>query len=187
MLYHASNISGIRTLLPSSSGHANPLVYFSSKKENTLVYLSNPVERYCKSIGYEHTGRYYRFMSYRFAKNNLLEILEYWPNALEETYKGVSGSIYTVSHVPNLQTIDLPYVFASAVPVEPDSFELIPDAYHAILEAESAMQIKIVRHNELNEETLEQIKNLVCREYKKAQALPEYKLFLETKFPNILS
>ena len=37
------------------------------------------------------------------------------------------------------------------------------------------------------QEGFEQIKNLVCREYKKAQALPEYKLFLETKFPNILS
>lgn len=53
MFYHASNVAGIQTLIPHASGHEKPLVYFSTKKENTLVYLSNPVERYCREIGFE--------------------------------------------------------------------------------------------------------------------------------------
>lgn len=186
MFYHASTISNIQTLIPFSSGHAKPLVYFSTKKENTLVYLSNPVEKYCKEIGFEPSDRYYRFMSYRFTKDNILEILEYWPNALEETYAGVSGYIYATSYISNPQIIDIPHVTASEIPVNIESFEYIPDAYLAIRQTEKEDKLKIVRYHENNADTLDQIKRLVCREYKKAQAIPEYKIFLEAKFHSIL-
>ena len=186
MFYHASNIADIKTLIPFSSGHGNPMVYFSTKKENTLVYLSNPVERYCREIGFESTDRCYRFMSYRFTEDNILEILEYWPNALEETYKGVSGYIYATSHIPSTHTMDIPYVIASETPVTIESFEYVPDAYLAIKQAEEEGKIKIVRYHENNADSLEQIKKLIYREYEKAQAIPEYKIFLEAKFHGIL-
>lgn len=186
MFYHASNVANIRTLVPFSSSHTKPLVYFSTKKENTLVYLSNPVERYCREIGFEPSDGYYRFMSYRFTEDNILEILEYWPNALEETYKGVSGYIYAASHIPNKQTMDIPYVIASETPVTIESFEYVSDAYLAIKQAEEKGKIKIARYQENSTDSLEHIKTLVCREYKKAQAIPEYKLFLEAKFYSIL-
>ena len=141
MFYHASSISGLQILVPYTSGHTKALVYFSEKMENTLVYLSNPVERYCKEIGYEHSGRYYRFMSYRFTKDNILEILEYWPNALEETYMGVSGYIYGVMQIPNAQMIEMPYVIASETPISIESYEYIPDAYLAIMQAEKEKKI----------------------------------------------
>ena len=38
MYYHASQTGGIQTLLPRVSNHKIPLVYFSTKRENTLVY-----------------------------------------------------------------------------------------------------------------------------------------------------
>lgn len=186
MFYHASNVANIRTLIPFSSSHTKPLVYFSTKKENTLVYLSNPVERYCKEIGFEPSDRYYRFMSYHFTEDNDLEILEYWPNALEETYKGVSGYIYATSHIPSTQTIDIPYVIASETPVTIESFEYVPDAYRAIKQAEEEEKIKIVRYHESNADSLEQIKKIVCREYEKSQTIPSYKAFLEAKFYSIL-
>lgn len=186
MFYHASNISHIKTLIPFFSGHGKPLVYFSAKKENTLVYLSNPVEKYCKEIGFESSDRYYRFMSYHFTEDNILEILEYWPNALEETYAGVSGYIYATSHLPNAQTMDIPDVIASKSPVTIDSFEYIPDACLAIKQAEKEGKLKIVRYHENSADSLDKIKKLVCREYEKAQAIPEYKIFLEAKFHSIL-
>ncbi|MBP3618144.1 MAG: hypothetical protein J6J38_08920 [Lachnospiraceae bacterium] len=186
MFYHASNVAGIQTLIPHASGHGKPLVYFSTKKENTLVYLSNPVERYCTEIGFEPSDRYYRFMSYRFTEDHLLEILEYWPNALEETYKSVSGYIYTVSHISNAQTMDIPYVIASETPVTIESIEYISDAYREIKQAEEEGKIKIVRYHENNADALEQIKRLVCREYKKAQTIPAYKVFLEAKFSGLI-
>ena len=186
MFYHASNVAGIQTLIPHASGHGKPLVYFSAKKENTLVYLSNPVERYCKEIGFEPSDRYYRFMSYRFTEDHLLEILEYWPNALEETYKGVSGYIYATSRISNAQTMDLPYVIASETSVNIETVEYVPDAYLAIIQAEKEKKLKIVRYHENNVAAMEQIKRLVCREYKKAQTIPAYKVFLEAKFAGLI-
>ena len=187
MFYHASSTADIKTLIPFSSGHGTPLVYFSSKKENTLVYLSNPVEKYCKEIGFESSDRYYRFMSYRFMKNNMLEVLEYWPNALEETYAGVSGYIYAASQLPNTKPMDIPYVTASETPVTIETIEYVPDAYLAIKQAEKEGKIKIVRYHENNADSLDNIKKLVCREFEKAQTIPEYKIFLEAKFPTTIS
>ena len=48
MYYHASPVEGIRQLEPRVSNHSVPLVYFSKKRENVLVYLSNAVEKYCQ-------------------------------------------------------------------------------------------------------------------------------------------
>ena len=125
-------------------------------------------------------------MSYRFTKDNILEFLEYWPNALEETYAGFSGYIYATSHLPNARTMDIPDVIASETPVTIESFEYIPDAYLAIKQAEEEGKLKIVRYHENSVDRLEQIKKLVCREYEKAQTIPAYKAFLEAKFYNML-
>ena len=43
MYYHASPFGGITQLKPHVSNHGIPLVYFSKKRENVLVYLSNAV------------------------------------------------------------------------------------------------------------------------------------------------
>lgn len=150
------------------------------------MYSEMTVKKYCKELGFESSDRYYRFMSYRFTEDNVLEILEYWPNALEETYAGVSGYIYTASHIPNAQTMDIPYVIAGETPVTIESFEYVPDAFLAIKQAEEEGKIKIVRYQENSADSLDKIKKLVCREYEKAQAIPEYKIFLEAKFHNIL-
>ena len=52
MLYHASGTGGIRVLEPRRSNHGVPLVYFSRKRENVLVYLSNAIEKYCRETGF---------------------------------------------------------------------------------------------------------------------------------------
>ena len=58
MLFHASPIPNIKTLTPHVSNHGKPLIYFSSKPENTLVYLSNAVEKCCQEKGFVHSGVY---------------------------------------------------------------------------------------------------------------------------------
>lgn len=52
MYYHASPVAGIKVLEPRISNHNIPLVYLSEKRENTLVYLSNAVEKFCKEKGF---------------------------------------------------------------------------------------------------------------------------------------
>ena len=48
MLYHASSVKDLKVLKPHISSHGKSWVYFSSKKENVLVYLSNSVEKFIK-------------------------------------------------------------------------------------------------------------------------------------------
>lgn len=54
--YHASPIANIEILEPRISNHNVPLVYFSAKRENVLVYLSNAVEKYCEETGFSYNG-----------------------------------------------------------------------------------------------------------------------------------
>ena len=51
MYYHASATGGIQYLKPQISNHKIPLVYFSLKRENALIYLSNAVEKYITARG----------------------------------------------------------------------------------------------------------------------------------------
>ena len=85
MYYHASQTGGIQTLLPRVSNHKIPLVYFSTKRENTLVYLSNAIEKYCLETGYPHSGPWKKWGSYGFTKDGVLRLEEYYPNATKET------------------------------------------------------------------------------------------------------
>lgn len=57
MYYHASSVKGITQLTPQSSNHGIPLVYFSTKRENVLVYLSNSIEKYCAETGFSYDGK----------------------------------------------------------------------------------------------------------------------------------
>ncbi len=41
MFFHASQVANITELEPRISNHGVPLIYFSRKRENVLVYLSN--------------------------------------------------------------------------------------------------------------------------------------------------
>jgi hypothetical protein len=61
----------------------------STKRENVLVYLSNAIEKCCREHGFVHEGKWHKWGPYGFTKEGLLSLEEYYPNALEDTYKGV--------------------------------------------------------------------------------------------------
>ena len=56
MYYHASPVCSITRLEPRISNHGLPLIYFSTKRENVLVYLSNAIEKYCRETGFSYDG-----------------------------------------------------------------------------------------------------------------------------------
>ena len=93
MYYHASPFGGITQLKPRVSNHGIPLVYFSKKRENVLVYLSNAVEKYCKETGFLYEGIYQKWGPYGFIRDGRQRLEEYYPNALISTYQGGSGYI----------------------------------------------------------------------------------------------
>ena len=118
MYYHASPTPDITTLEPRVSNHGRPLLYFSEKRENVLVYLSNAIEKFCRETGFAHTGPWQKWGPYGFTQDGRLQIQEYYPNALVETYAGVPGYIYAVEDFPRADfDVSIPFAAVSETPV----------------------------------------------------------------------
>lgn len=183
MLFHASPTAGITMLEPRVSNHGTPLVYFSAKRENVLVYLSNAVEKFCRETGFPCHGPLAKWGPYGFNKAGIQQIDEYYPNALEETYKGVSGYIYCVESVTDPgPAIEIPGAVTSRSPVPVLRCEFVEDALEEILRAEADGLLVVRRYAELNEDTLRWVSETVRKEYENPENTPEYRYFLKAKF-----
>ncbi len=191
MYFHASQIGKIKTLEPRISNHNTPLIYFSDKRENVLVYLSNAVEKVCKEGRFTFDGLWYKWGSYGFEKDGRLRFEEYYPNALEDTYKGIGGYIYSCSKIDPYPKLDIkiPNTFITAQKTTVDNCEFIPDAYNEMINAEANGLITILRYNEFisNIKRREWLKKTIIDEYRNNSAHPDYRFFLESRFSAIIN
>ena len=184
MLYHASQTPGIKVLEPRVSNDGTPRIWFSDKRENVLVYLSNAVEKTCREDGFAHTGKWQKWASYGFTKEGLLRFEEYYENALEETYQGVSGYIYAVDETDAAKPYaNIRNAYFAGSPLPTVSCEFVPDALSAMLEAERAGKIVITRYAELSDKMRDWLYRTTFDEYRNAP--PDYRYFLEKKFPYV--
>ncbi|MGO5113976.1 hypothetical protein ACTQ33_02940 [Candidatus Avoscillospira sp. LCP25S3_F1] len=185
MYYHASRTQGIVFLEPHYSNHGQRLLYLSSRRENTLVYLSNAIEKFCNSTGYAHHGKWYTWASYGFTPDGILRLEEYYPNATWDTYKGVSGYIYSIetAHAEKLESI--PYVYTLSEPVKVVTCEYIADAYDAIMDAVACGKIILERYEDMSGEKLRQIYELLREDYRNCKEHEDYRYFLKMKFPTL--
>ena len=187
MFYHASPIAGIQVLEPRVSNHGIPLIYFSKKRENVLVYLSNAIEKYCRETGFIYHGVWQKWGPYGFNKDGTLRMEEYYPDAMKKTYKGVSGYIYSAEYVSDSGfELNIPDAVASNDPVTVTDVEFVSDAYEAILEAEKHKLITIMRYEDMPEKMKEWNVRTIRKEYEDATDHPEYRHFLKGNFPDIL-
>lgn len=182
LLFHATPAGGIDFLEPRLSSHGKPLVYFSDRRENVLVYLCNPVERFCREAGLPAQPSYYKFAPYGFTKEGVLHLDEYWPNATEETYRGAAGYIYTVEEGDFSPLPDIPHAYLSEKPVKTVSCEFVPDAFDALRQAQAEGKIILKSYEENSAETLQWIKNGIRQEYAQTEEFPYYQAFLRAKF-----
>ncbi len=182
MLHHASPVGSLTVLTPHVSNHGKPLVYFSQKRENVLVYLSNAVEKYCRDTGFVHTGRWEKWGPYGFDADGVQRLEEYWPDALEETYAGVSGYIYRAEPANTLPVSGVPFAAASEGSVKVVSCEFVPDAYEAILAAESAGLLRILRYPQAGGPLRAWVRETMRREYENAAEDAAHRRFIEAKF-----
>lgn len=191
MYFHASQIGKIKTLEPRISNHNIPLIYFSDKRENVLVYLSNAVEKVCKEGRFTFDGLWYKWGSYGFEKDGRLRFEEYYPNALEDTCKGIGGYIYSCSKIDPYPKLDIkiPNTFITAQKTTVDNCEFIPDAYNEMINAEANGLITILRYNEFisNIKRREWLKKTIIDEYRNNSAHPDYRFFLESRFSAIIN
>jgi len=187
MYYHASPVGGITQLEPRISNHGVPLVYFSTKRENVLVYLSNAIEKYCKETGFSYEGKWQKWGPYGFNKDGRLRLEEYYPNALISTYKGVSGYIYSAEAITDSGfAVQIPDAATSSVAVRVKDVEYVPDAYEAIHLAEREGLITIVRYENMPAKVWEWNEKTIKEEYEGAFEHPEYRHFLKGNFPDII-
>ena len=183
MYYHASQTKDITVLEPKVSNHNKPLVYFSNKKENTLVYLSNAVEKFCKENNFDYDGIWSTWASYGFTKDGRLEIQEYYPNATYETYKGTSGYIYYVEDIPGIQKQeDIPNAFITDKKVKVFDCEYIEDAYEKICDEIQKGNITLVKYEDFIKQKKDWLYKIIQKEYDEATDHPEYRYFLINKF-----
>ena len=187
MYYHASPVKDISILKPNRSNHNIPLIYFSDKRENVLVYLSNAVEKFCKENNFPYTGTWMKWGPYGFGKDGRLRYSEYYPDALSETYKGVAGYIYSCE---NIQKKDFPLNIPNAYVSETETFvtgcEYIKDAYTEFLKAEQNGLITIIYYEEFISKRADWLNKTIKEEYNKSADHPEYRYFLENKFKKYL-
>lgn len=184
--YHASQQKDIKVLEPRISNHNKPLIYFSSKRENVLVYLSNAIEKFCKETNYEYDGIYSTWGPYSFTKEGLLQLEEYYKDALKDTYKGVSGYIYTVEEIPNQEVLsEIKDVYVTSDKVTVTNCEYIEDAYEEILRAYELGLINILKYEDLPDTKINWLNDIIPKEYNEANDHPEYKYFLENKFSHM--
>lgn len=183
MYYHASPLSGLKKLVPHVSNHNKPLVYLSKKRENTLVYLSNAVEKFCEENGLPVTDKIHKWASYGFNENGILVLEEYYPNATEETYSGISGYIYSVESNNNIYPQkDIPFAAVTEKPIKIKSCEYISDAYREILRASEQNLIILKKYEDNSKEKLNWIKRIITKEYNNHSQEKEYYMFLKSKF-----
>lgn len=181
--FHGSPVANIKIITPHISNHGLPLVYLTTKRENTIVYLSNAVEKYHKENHIPHSGKFYTWASYGFNKDGILVLEEYYPNATEETYKGVSGYIYLAEDVKDVtMQKDIPFAATTKNSVEVTNVEYIPDAYEELLKLNESGKIILKRYNENSEKKLQWIKNTIINEYKENTDKIDYITFLKAKF-----
>ena len=183
MFYHASKVKDLKVLEPRISDHGVPLIYFSQKRENVLVYLSNAVERYCRENGFSYDGPWKKWGPYGFDPDGILRIEEYYPGMLEEAYQGAAGYIYGVAELhPSGYPLNIPDAVTASKPVQIDEAEYVPDALEAILAAEKQGLIRILRYQDFPEKKKQWLRGVIRKEYEDAAEHPEYRYFLRDHF-----
>ncbi len=180
ILFHGSRTPNITTLKSFGDGE-KPLIYFFSKRENTLIYLCNAVERFCQQTGFNFQGKYATWGPYGFDSDGTLCWSEYYPNALWETFGEAEGYVYKVDTCAQKHKY-IPTAYVSDVPVEVLECEIIPDVYQEILKMESEGKLRISRYEDMSEGRKNWLQKTMKEQYAYPEISPDYKYFLENKF-----
>ena len=164
--------------------HGKSMVYFSSKRENVLVYLSNAVEKYIKEKYNRPLKKYKKWATYGFNHDGKIRIEEYYENAIEDTFKGVKGYIYFVNNIETQGLDSIQGVFTIDTPTVVDGVEVIEDAYDEIWKAKDLGLIEIQRYHEMSDKKKSMVQEMIVSEYKNTDN-EDYKEFLFEKFKHL--
>ena len=190
MYYHASPVGGIRVLEPRPSNHGVPLVYFSDRRENVLVYLSNAVEKVCREAGFAHTGPWAKWASYGFEPDGRLRVEEYYPDALEDTYRGVGGTFIPAGRSSPARMWTSASPMPTFPPGPPRSAAASGSPTHWRLcsgpRKRGTSSWSAIRSSSPRPENADWLRRTIREEYAGAGAQPDYRFFLKRRFGALL-
>lgn len=133
-LYHCSPTASLKILQP------NTTKYFDKPKQVCLT-ASLPMALMYGVKHFEYT--------YGYTKTQEIYYQEYFPNALEEIYRGKRASLYCCARREDMSATQIPNEYVTAWPVPVAEETVIPDVYKALLEQERLGTLKIIRWSEL--------------------------------------
>lgn len=155
-LYHASPTAGLTVLQPSVTE------FFGKSRQVCLTRL--------KAMALMYGIRHFEY-TYGYGKAGKLFYEEYFPNALEELYRGKCASLYACSWREGMETTQIPNEVVSAVPVAVEKEVFIPDVWEALLDEERNGALEIVRWSSLSGQSREWIVRAEMREILEAGLL----------------
>ena len=156
--------------------------YAISLSEMEVLSEITTYEKYCRDTDFGHTGRWEKWGPYGFDLDGVQRLEEYYPNALEETYAGISGYIYGAEPANTAPVSDVPFAVTSEEAVAVVSCEFVPDAYEAILRAEREGLLRILHYAQTGEPFRAWIWQTMKHEYENAEKQPDYRHFIKGKF-----
>jgi len=172
--YHGTTKSGLKELIPFANARSNleyACVYLSRLKELAALYIWN---------------KPYMWLNFNFAEDGHVFYTESFPNALEEFYGGVSGSIYTCEgefEYDKNARIQVAVISRESVNIVEE--DPVPEALERILEYERQGLLEIRRYESLTEEELAREKRMILSAIKRASAHTALVGFIKEKFPAI--
>ena len=148
-LYHGSPVAGLTVLRPGVTE------YFGKPKQVCLTSLK-PMALLYGIKHFEYT--------YGYTKKGEIYYEEYFPDALEELYRGKSASLYRCARRAGMAATRIPNEYVSADPVAVEEEIPVPDVCEALLEQERLGALRIVRWAEVPEKTRDWIRRVQMEE-----------------------
>ena len=140
--YHASNIKGLKEILPLSESKnkddKDKVAYFTPVRVCALSYLRD-MEVNHVTIG--------------VSDNNVPECHEFFPDQLRTMYQGRSGYLYTCENTDSIKPAQSAGIWSSKEPVVVAVTEYIEDVYDHIMMEIAAGNARLISYESLSEET----------------------------------
>jgi len=141
IFYHASNIEGLKTILPLSESKnkadKDKVAYFTNVRLCALSYLRDmDVNHVTMGVG----------------DDNILECYEYFPDQIRIMYQGRSGYLYTCENNGSITTAQSSDIWSSKVAVDVTAVEYIDDVYDHIMKEIASQNVRFIRYGDWSEE-----------------------------------
>lgn len=178
MVYHGTQVKGIRLLMPHLSLHGEPYVYFTADPAVAAIYTIHAV------------SKPYAWYPYGYGEDGIPVYYEYYRDALRDVYEGKAGYLYTCEALPkSCAPILEGREWRAAKPVPVDGCIPLLDVYAALLEYEAAGKLRIVRYETLTEGQKQQRDRMIAKEIEdcrlKENGDCDYSIFLKERFPHL--